>query len=77
MSNCSKGDSNLGLALHPWCQHLNQETQCFLDQTCGRARSFFLYDRNVARLYAKTFAKLTTRQTRALPQPGDGLAEIE
>lgn len=77
MPNCSKGDPDFGLALHPWCQHLNQKTQGFLDQTGGRARGFFLYDRNVTRLYAKTFSELATSQTRALPQTGDRLAEIE
>lgn len=77
MSNCSKGDPDFGLALHPWGKHLNQETKCFLDQTCGRARSFFLYDRNIARLHAETFSELATSQTRALPQTGDRLAEIK
>lgn len=77
MSNCSKGDPDSGLALHPWCERLNQKTQRFLNQTGGGARSLFLYDRNVARLYTQTFSEFTASQTRTLPQTCDRFAEIE
>ena len=77
MTNGSKGDPDLGLALHAWGQHLDEKTQGFFHQTRRSTRSFFLYDRDVPRLHAQTFSQLAASHTRAFAQSRHGLAEIE